>query len=116
MRIKIGIGTKIHSITLAALVGIAAIIAVAVFHLREEIDGAQMVKTQHVVESAYGILAHYEAEERAGRLTREGAQKAAAEAIKVLRYDTQEYFWINDMHPRMAMHPIRPDLNGADLR
>jgi len=115
MRKTLGIGTKIHSITLTALLGIAAIIAVAVFHLREEISGAQMVKTKHVVEVAYGILEHYEAEERAGRLTREAAQKAAAEAIKVLRYDGQEYFWINDMHPRMVMHPIKPELNGADL-
>ena len=112
---KIGIGTKIHSITLTALVGIAAIIAVAVFHLRAEISGAQMIKTQHVVESAYGILTHFEAEERAGRLTREAAQKAAAEAVKVLRYDSQEYFWINDMHPKMVMHPIKPELNGVDL-
>ncbi|MFC1456779.1 methyl-accepting chemotaxis protein [Microvirga arabica] len=115
MRMKFGIGTKIHSITLTALVGIAAIIAVTLFYLREEITQAQMVKTQHVVESAYGILAHYEAEERAGRLTREAAQKAAADAIRVLRYDTQEYFWINDMHPKMVMHPIKPELVGADL-
>ncbi|MFH0878332.1 MAG: cache domain-containing protein, partial [Lentisphaerota bacterium] len=25
------------------------------------------------------------------------------------------YFWINDMHPRMVMHPYRPELEGEDL-
>ena len=26
-----------------------------------------------------------------------------------------EQKWINDMHPRMVMHPVRPELNGQDL-
>ncbi|WP_352339648.1 cache domain-containing protein, partial [Psychrobacter sp. 16-MNA-CIBAN-0192] len=25
------------------------------------------------------------------------------------------YFWINDYHPKMIMHPFKPDLNGTDL-
>ncbi|WP_230532538.1 hypothetical protein [Microvirga roseola] len=58
MRLKAGIAAKIHSITLIALVGIAAIAGLSLFQLREEITRAQMVKTQHVVETAYGILAH----------------------------------------------------------
>jgi len=115
MRLKLGIATKIHSITLTALVSIAAVAGLSLFQLREEIVQAQMVKTHHVVEAAYGILAHYEAEERAGRMSREAAQKAAMQSVRGLRYDSQEYFWINDMHPRMLMHPIRPELEGQDL-
>ncbi|MCP4746661.1 MAG: hypothetical protein GY874_11070 [Desulfobacteraceae bacterium] len=26
----------------------------------------------------------------------------------------KDYFWINDMHPRMVMHPYRHDLEGRD--
>ncbi|MEL4486122.1 cache domain-containing protein, partial [Shewanella algae] len=26
-----------------------------------------------------------------------------------------EYFFISDLSPRMVMHPIKPDLNGADM-
>ncbi len=29
--------------------------------------------------------------------------------------DRQDYFWINDYHPRMIMHPFRPDMEGQDL-
>ncbi|WP_374031050.1 cache domain-containing protein [Bdellovibrio bacteriovorus] len=32
-----------------------------------------------------------------------------------LRYSGNEYFWINDLHPTMLMHPIKPELNGKDL-
>ena len=37
------------------------------------------------------------------------------EVIKNLRYDDDDYFWINDMEPRMVMHPITPELDGKNL-
>jgi methyl-accepting chemotaxis protein len=41
----------------------------------------------------------------------------AKKGISALRYgkDGKDYFWINDMNPRMIMHPIKPSLNGKDL-
>jgi signal transduction histidine kinase len=27
----------------------------------------------------------------------------------------KDYFWINDMFPRIIMHPYRPDLEGNDI-
>jgi methyl-accepting chemotaxis protein len=32
-----------------------------------------------------------------------------------MRYAGNEYFWVNDMHPRMVMHPIKAELEGKDL-
>jgi methyl-accepting chemotaxis protein len=32
-----------------------------------------------------------------------------------LRYGSNDYFWINDMLPRMVMHPIKPEMVGNDL-
>ncbi|MGY4284936.1 HAMP domain-containing protein [Bradyrhizobium sp. LM2.7] len=46
---------------------------------------------------------------------REQAQAAAIAEIKSLRYDKVEYFWINDLTPKMVMHPIKPELDGKDL-
>ena len=43
------------------------------------------------------------------------AQKRAMARIGTLRYGNNDYFWINDMHPKMVMHPIRPEMNGNDL-
>jgi methyl-accepting chemotaxis protein len=41
----------------------------------------------------------------------------AKQAIAQLRYGPRgkDYFWINDMAPRMIMHPIKPELDGKDL-
>jgi methyl-accepting chemotaxis protein len=35
--------------------------------------------------------------------------------IKSARYDGSEYFWINDMTPRMVMHPYKSELDGKDV-
>ena len=43
------------------------------------------------------------------------AQKRAMARIGTLRYGSNDYFWINDMHPKMVMHPIKPEMNGNDL-
>jgi signal transduction histidine kinase len=50
-------------------------------------------------------------------LTREEAQVQAASQIREMRYgpEHKDYFWINDMHPRMIMHPFRTDLEGEDI-
>ncbi|MDY6791217.1 MAG: methyl-accepting chemotaxis protein [Thermodesulfobacteriota bacterium] len=44
-------------------------------------------------------------------------QESIAGFIGALRYgpENKDYFWINDMHPKMVMHPYKPQLNGKDL-
>ena len=66
---------------------------------------------------ALSLLAETQREEREGRLSRNEAQERAKSHINALRYgkDGKDYFWIQDMQPRMIMHPYRPDLNGKDV-
>jgi methyl-accepting chemotaxis protein len=71
-------------------------------------------KTRNVVEAAYGVLVYFEAAEKAGALTREAAQQAAMAAIKAMRYEGQNYFWLQDLDARIIMHPIKPELDGTD--
>ncbi len=72
---------------------------------------------QELTNSAWNILAKLENDERQGLLTREQAQRQAIDQIQNLHYgqEVKDYFWINDMHPRMVIHPYRNDLNGKDL-
>ncbi|MEY2683271.1 MAG: hypothetical protein RJA09_415 [Pseudomonadota bacterium] len=75
----------------------------------------RMDATRQHVEVAHGLLVWAHAEETAGRLSREAAQQWAAQAVSGLRYDKTEYFWINDMVPKVVMHPTNPKLNGQDV-
>ena len=71
--------------------------------------------TRHAVEVAFGVLDYYGQLAQSGRLSEEAAQSAAAAAVKVMRYEKTDYFWINDFHPRVIMHPVNAALVGQDV-
>jgi methyl-accepting chemotaxis protein len=72
-------------------------------------------EAKHLVETVYGILERAYEMEQKGELTREQAQNLAKSLVGKIRYDDNNYFWINDTHPRMVFHPIKPEMNGQDL-
>ncbi len=47
--------------------------------------------------------------------TEDEVQAGVKKTIKKIRYGEDNYFWINDSHPRMIMHPMAEELNGKDL-
>lgn len=75
--------------------------------------GSRNVK--NVVEVAYTILSEYEAMVQKGVYPLDKAQQEAMLRIKNLRYSKKEYFWINDLEPKMIMHPYKSELDGKDL-
>jgi len=108
------VGTRLQLITLIALGGMAVLIGLAGWDMSQTVTDARELKTRDLVETAQGVLAYFEAEERAGRMTRDAAQQAAVAAVRNLHYAGSEYFWIQDMHPRMVLHP-KADLIGKDI-
>ncbi len=72
-------------------------------------------KARAAVEMAYGVVSRYGDLVEKGEMSRAEAQRAAAETARALRYDAGEYVWINDVQPRMVMHPIQPRLEGREL-
>lgn len=70
---------------------------------------------KNVVDVAFGVFQEYDALAGKGGMSPEEARRRAAQRIGELRYQGNEYFWINDLHPIMIMHPIQPQMNGSDL-
>src|SRR6476469_7743572 len=109
------ISFKLVLIVGISLLGMIALAPIALSTLRTQMIADRQAKTQHMVDVGYGILVHSQKLEIEGKLSREQAQAAAIAELKSLRYDKVEYFWINDMVPKMIMHPIKPELDGKDL-
>jgi methyl-accepting chemotaxis protein len=85
---------------------------------RDDFLAERKMKTQHLVESAHTVLAHYYSLQKSGALDEKAAREAAIKAIKEMRYDAKEYFWIHDLTapvPKMVMHPAVPALDGTVL-
>ncbi len=83
--------------------------------IHSDLYQAKAEKTRHVVETANGVLTYYHSLETAGTLSREAAQQQALNAVRGLRYNQDDYFWINDLKPVMVMHPANPKLEGKEL-
>jgi len=103
---------------LILLVAVAMLVVLGLLMLRQihgDLYQAKAEKTRHVVQTAAGVLAYYQGLEAAGTLTREAAQQQALQVVRGLRYEQNDYFWINDLQPKMVMHPTNPKLDGQDL-
>lgn len=96
--------------------GTAILISVSLMSLKENLLEDRKQKTKHVVETVYSFLEYYHEQEKSGALSQDAAQEAAKRAIEKLRYDKDEYFWLNDMQSVVIMHPIKPSLNGKNLK
>ena len=68
-----------------------------------------------LIEICYTLITEYQARVDKGEFSLEEAQKRAAARMQNFRYNKTEYFWINDLFPKMIMHPIKPEMNGSDL-
>ena len=109
------IGGRINLLALVTMAGLLVITGLSLMRLDAAMRADIADRTKASVEIAYSVVAHYQAEEQAGRLSRVQAQDAAKAAVGAMRYGNDDYFWINDMHPTMVMHPMKPALNGTDL-
>ena len=110
-----GIRRKLATLIVLALIGLLFTSALMLASKKRDLMEEKQLKTRHLVETVHGILVHYEALSVQGKLSPDDARAAARATLRGLRYDRNEYFWINDMQPVMVMHPIRPELEGKNL-
>ncbi|AZD22223.1 Methyl-accepting chemotaxis sensor/transducer protein [Pseudomonas chlororaphis subsp. aurantiaca] len=112
---RMSISRRLWLILIVAVLMLLTLGMLMLKQIRDDLYQAKGQKTQHVVQTANGVLAYFQGLESAGSLDRATAQKQALSAIRGLRYDQSDYFWINDLTPVMVMHPTNPKLDGQNL-
>ena len=115
MLARFKLATRIVLLGISIIICFIGIIAWLHPKIEHTMYDAKYTKTRHLVEAAWSILDHYAGKAADGHLATADAQQAAMAAVKHLRYETNDYFWINDLTPRMVMHPMKPQLDGKDL-
>ena len=112
---RIRISQRIWLILVVALISLLVLTFISLDHLRKEVHAAQITKATHLAETAHSLLTSFHARELSGELTAGQARELALETLRGLRYDGNEYFWVNDMNYVMRMHPMAPETEGVDL-
>jgi methyl-accepting chemotaxis protein len=112
---SITIARKFGFVIASAMLGIALLSLFFLASERTMLLKEREAGVRQAVETAHGVLRHYQALAAAGKLGDGEARAAALGMLKAMRYDGQEYFWVNDLDARMVMHPVKPELDGKDL-
>ena len=99
----------------SALIGIITLVSMSLIFLKQDLQREKELKTRHLVEAAHSVLGFYQRMAAEGKVTTPQAKTLAMSAVKAMRYGESEYFWINDMQPKIIMHPIKPELDGTDV-
>ncbi|CAK0751380.1 Methyl-accepting chemotaxis protein Amb2333 [Azospirillaceae bacterium] len=113
-RVVLKIKGRILLIVAASVCGMACVGFVALLNLSDNLMMDRREKVQQLVGVAYDVVVEFEAEARAGGMTKEEAQKRALKVISSLHYGDNDYFWVNDMRPIMLVHPSAK-LIGSNL-
>jgi len=108
------IGRRLYLIVLIMALGVLGIVAIAAYQAREALWTAKGTETRHLVETAHSLVADYQRRAALGELTEAAAQQEAVARLSSLRYENDQYFWVNDMTGKMLMHPL-PKLVGTNV-
>lgn len=103
--------------TLAVLLFVLTLFGVLLPAFQKSLFEKKMTSSKNLVHVVIGILAHYDAMVKSSAMPLETAQDQSIKLIRSLRYgpEGKDYFWINDLTPKMVMHPYRPDLEEKNL-
>ena len=112
---KFNLMTRIFSLGILITLGFSLVLVWIYPRVKEQLYNSEFKKVRYAVETASGVLEAYAKEARNNKISLEEAKKQASESIKSLRYDKDEYFWINDLEPKMIMHPIKSEMDGTNL-
>ena len=107
--------TKFLVMVLVSTCGMLILAGLWVSSERERTLAERQAKVRDLVDVPYSVIVSCEMLEKRGILTRKKAQQKALDTLAAMRYEKNNYFWINDSHPTMVFHPLKPELNGNDL-
>ena len=98
----------------AAVAALVIVQALTLQKMYNNISSGKATSVQLQTDTAFSLVQHYYQLSQQG-LPESEAKAQALQALKNLRYDKQEYFWVNDSRPVMIMHPINPKLDNQPV-
>ncbi len=99
----------------AALAGMLSVGAYGVWSQRQASHEERAVLLRSMVESAQSGIAHYVELEKQGKLARPEAQARAKEALRNVRYQEREYFFIYTFEGVNVLLPTAPQKEGTAM-
>ena len=110
---KLRVRQRLYLILMVSVLGIAALISIALVQLRGYLMADQEERIVNVVEIGSGTVEAYQKLEAAGKMDRAQAQAAALEALKLIRFAKTAGFYVFDKNGVNLYHALVPKLSGV---
>lgn len=111
----VSISWRIYAVIAIAVICQVGVVGYQLYEYREGIWNQRRQQLTSLTEIAHSIAQAEHSAAMAGKKSMNEAMATAKRMIGALRFNGQDYFWINDTQPQMVMHPIKPALDGSDL-
>ncbi|MCP4723897.1 MAG: response regulator [bacterium] len=115
-------GTKnllriIIPVTLTVILFIIAQFLIFIPAIENDLIEQKRLMISELVYSVHNVVEYFHDLELHGKISRSEAKIQALEQVRKIRYgpENKDYFWINDLHPNMVMHPYTPHLENTSL-
>jgi methyl-accepting chemotaxis protein len=106
---------KMLTVAVVALLGMLMIGVIGALEMRSAAHEQRMQLLRALVESTRTQIGYYEQLQKNGTLTREQAQQQAKEALRNVRFQQREYFFIYDTNGVSVLHPTLPQREGKNF-
>ena len=113
------LGIKQKIIILVILVATAAVtlsLIVTARDIKKDLMRAEQNRVSQIVEVAEGVLKSYANQAKSGEMEPGVARAEAMKRVGQLRYDGNNYIWINDFNNKMLAHPSLAGKDVANLQ
>ena len=116
---NLSLRTRLLSVVLVALLGVLTLAAISAFNTRSLMLSERKSQIRALTQGAYNVVAFYQGQEAAGKMSRDEAQTHAKNAVRQIRFNGPEgksdYFYIWTSDAVNVMHALKPEWEGKPM-
>ncbi len=109
---------KMLVVAIVTLVSMIILTFILIYEQKKVMVNEKKAQLVNIIELSYSLIDKEYKNFKNGKISENEAKEIALSNIKNLRYEENNYIWINDAqlpYPKMIMHPTSPSLNGEIL-
>ena len=94
---------------------LVAMVATLTWIDARDIYAGRQDELRTVSQVAYKVIEQQHDEFKSGKISEAEAQQRAKASVRAMRYNANDYFFIQDKNVFLVVHGVRPDLEGGDM-
>jgi methyl-accepting chemotaxis protein len=109
-----GIGGRLAAVVGVFAIGLIAVVAMLSYINASTIHQARRDQLRSVIDTAYGVVERQYKDAQEGRASVQDAQERAKAALRMVRYNKNDYIFVLDDALKTIVQGARPETEGSD--